>query len=535
MSDEGLKDTDDQQVKRGQEREEESLRGRQGEAGETRQKGLRRDANREFEIWRKNEQSRTQKEGVVYTPGGDYSSSQIPYIWLTPEEREALFFKIFGEKRKRSGDKDSILEEIKPLVVSINHLHGHVLSAWMNEENEILSQDAPFTPSSLSPSYSPSFHTASRSSSSPSFSSHPIPSQLSSFPSLSSCIAPPPQSSSREALSNFSFLSLYDFSYEPTQANRRTSLPVYQESFGTSHSSSCEREMEPRKLPFIVSLLVSGGHTFTSIIRPCQDVPHVHLIPKTFTLHFPLWGPWRHTKEMEELSGGERDERKESEKQGTEADGSTGGGDDQNGKEQTKGEEKDKQEIAEKTDLKKERIRGLRDEDHIGTGGKTASAKNSIDVEVWGSWTEKEEVYECRQGHSCVNGLQCTYTGQTEDDAAGEAIDKSMRTLLSMATPSHPLSQPTSLSFPASVTSTQREEGDQEGDGRVHAESKGRKKEEQDERRHLQGMNTSKTEEEEFGSCPGGALMEELGSKGDPTFLSLPKMLVYKPKSLNFR
>lgn len=521
--DEGLKYTDDQH---GQEREEERVGARRGEAGGTRQEGPRKVSSRAFEVWRKSEQDKTEKEGA-HTLRRDPTTGHIPRVWLTPEEREALVFKIVSEASRRKGETDSILEEIRPLVVSINHLHGHVLSAWMNEENEALGQDTPFfTPSSLSPS----FPSASRSSSSspPALSSHPISSsQLSPSRSISSCITPPERLFSHATLSDSSSLSLYDLACEPSEATTQTPPPVYQEAFGSSHSSSCEREKEPRKLPFIVSLLVSGGHTFTSIIRPCQDVRHVHLQPKTFTLHFPLLGdPSKHMR-GEGLRPG-RSDRNEAEEQERGADSSTGEREDQKGEQQTEGEEKG---IAEK----RERISRLREEHYIGAGKKTLSDTYSIDVEVWGSWSENEEVYEGRQRHSCVNGLQCTYTGQTEDDAAGEAIDKSMRTLLSVTTPSHPSSKSTSLSSSASVTSTQREGGDQEGEFHISAGSEQREEEQEDETRHLQRVNASRTDGEAFGSSPGGALMEELGSRGDPTFLSLPKMLVYKPKSLNFR
>lgn len=481
---------DRKQMKTDEEEEEGRgrLRGREKDVDIRRQSWLKGELNGAFEMRSKWREAGKDKGGGVHTlPSQSDPRCTVSNVWLTPREREALVMRILEQAGKRRGEQsfeENVVEEVKPLVLSINHLHGHILSAWMKEDRdrETPRQDTTFSAASSSPH------------------------------SSSSCLkaevgSPPPRTETKAPEDGcVSWGSL------PSVATRTELSDSSSPSVPAPSSSSCAssfEQVQEEKRPFL-SLLVSGGHTLTSIIRPCQDAQHLHVKPKTFTLHLlprAAWGQVEegdaHRRERKEFGGeteGDETGQRRKEKQGERE---TQCGDNEGG-----------QHVADKTaGFTRARLSVPQEEDGDRKAGESGiSNRLSIDVDVWGSWSQTQELCENEQHASCVNGLRCVYTGQTEDDAAGEAIDKSIRTLLSVTLPQ---GAPTLTPSPASPRCRQ-------GGDDVLGETK-----------DSQAKQTD--ENEEFGSRPGGALMEALGTNGDPTFLSLPKMLVYKPKSLNFR
>ncbi|CBZ53576.1 conserved hypothetical protein [Neospora caninum Liverpool] len=352
--------------------------------------------------------------------------------------------------------------------------------------------------------------------------------------------------------------------------------------------------------PTFLALLVSGGHTFSCVVKACEE-NHLHLRPKLFLV--PTRG--RRNRSGGHPRGGD-----------ISGEASEKGHDTETKEKNGKGEEgvERAEEIKVHSDTGVERIQGqsresLRGPSHrVETPGKGGPERkdsgyapgmrrgetNGHDaeereaatrrrdpegsdepgnvsrdalVEVWGTWEDPEAA----NPDGCVSGLQCIYTGQTEDDAVGEAIDKSMRCLKTAASSSPPAprsssaagfrsSAAPSLGFPtvlltaspsspspslcprasplrpahSSDTDASRESSP--GARGATAESRGIC----DDNEGAPGSRGSTSREAArtgrgagLEGRHGGALMEEMAAAGNAS-VPLPNMLCLKPKTLNF-
>ncbi|PFH38444.1 glycoprotease family protein [Besnoitia besnoiti] len=357
------------------------------------------------------------------------------------------------------------------------------------------------------------------------------------------------------------------------------------ESQGRGHASRSQ----------FLALLVSGGHTFSCIVKPC-DHNHLHLRPKVFRVPVEVLGPKApagerrgdvgnsqtlcEAKRREETSEAAQDgmERPEEGPRESLKGQSTppvcrepqDHGDPEGGP--LRDDDETKQASAEGVHgdvLQKGGSTG-KDGAACGRTGALLEVRNSrryVQAEVWGTWDDAPGY----NPDGCVSGLHCVYTGQTEDDAIGEAIDKCMRCLMtgtssvshvaSSSPPGPPSPQPECASSgPASRTQSSLGRApaasrrsspsapfflsQQHGDsGNLAPQEEELDKEEgggssQDGAR-APGGSSGSTEGLSGRAAAmqgrhGGALMEDLAAGGNANAVPLPSMLTLKPKTLNF-
>ncbi|KEP67092.1 UNVERIFIED_CONTAM: glycoprotease family protein [Hammondia hammondi] len=348
--------------------------------------------------------------------------------------------------------------------------------------------------------------------------------------------------------------------------------------------------------PKFLALLVSGGHTFSCVVKACEDY-HLHLRPKLFLVparsrNRASGDPRRADRAGEDI---EKSRKVESEEGGEEAgmeladEGEerrdTGAvrihGEsrkslqDRRLRVETPGDgHREKNERGDASGLQREETN---DHDGDGTGKdstnscflkdeKSRNVAEDLLVEVWGSWDDPEEANH----DGCVNGLQCIYTGQSEDDAVGEAVDKSMRCLMTGASspessisasnarsssssapalgyPAVPL-PPTSPSLsPRLRCSSPSLPSLSSAAGLCFQTSHAAAEDTSNERkgRSESEESASSTSGTTGGEAPlgrgaalqgrhGGAMMEEMAASGNDKAVPLPNMLSLKPKTLNF-
>ncbi|KYK71427.1 glycoprotease family protein [Toxoplasma gondii TgCatPRC2] len=347
--------------------------------------------------------------------------------------------------------------------------------------------------------------------------------------------------------------------------------------------------------PKFLALLVSGGHTFSCVVKACEDY-HLHLRPKLFLVparsrHRASGDPRTADRAGDDIKKGHEVESEEGEEEAGMERADEGKERRNIGAARIVGESRkclqdrrlrvetpgnghqEKNERGDASGLQRERTN-----DHDGDGPgkdstnscflkdeKSRNVAKDLLVEAWGSWDDPEEANH----DGCVNGLQCIYTGQSEDDAVGEAVDKSMRCLMTGASspessisasnarsstssapalgyPAMPL-PPTSPSLSPclrcsspSLPSLSSAAGVCFQTSHAAAETTNKRESSSEGEESASGTSGATGGEAPLGRGAalqgrhGGAMMEEMAASGNDKAVPLPNMLSLKPKTLNF-